>query len=106
MHVHKIAVAAIAMSLGLASGSPVAGGGGKLQIGITIVPSCDIHRPERRAADPARAVLVSCASHVPYRISHAGEPGVANPPRITTAAAAGSVPGSGASRVIVTTVTF
>lgn len=106
MHVHKIAVAAIAMSLGIASGSPVAGGGGNLRIGITIVPTCDIHRPERRPADPARAVRVSCASRVPYRISHSAKPGMVNPPRITAAATAGSGSGSGATRVILTTVTF
>ena len=102
MQARKIAVAAIAIVLGAASSSPVAGGGGNLRVGITIVPSCDIHRPERLPADPLRAVRVSCAAHVPYRVSHASKPYMANPSQIAAATAAGS----GATNVVVTTVTF
>lgn len=104
MQAHKTAIAAlaIAMALGVASGSPMAGGG-NVRVGITIAPSCDIHRPGRGAGDAIHgAVRVSCSAHVPHRIRHARVSDMAVPPRTVAAVEAGR----GGADVVVTTVVF
>ena len=104
MPARKIVVAAIAVVLGLVSGRQVASGGGNLRIGINIVPSCDVHGPERPSVDPSKAIRVSCTARAPYRISHPGEPSAANPPQAPAATTA--VAGAESAGRVVTTVVF
>jgi hypothetical protein len=98
MHVRKPAIAVVAVMLGLVAGSQAHGdGSGRMRVGITIVPACEV----QRATQPVSAVRVSCTGPVPHRVSshRAGRPGTA--PRHVASVA--DAEGNGR---MVTTVTF